>query len=248
MELMFDWRSFQTVFHPPRRTSAEAQKDAGQNAYIVADGDQVLAAYAEQENLQDWIGASLIEVRRQNPHRTWKVVQKQTVHQALEAGLGHAQFYDQVESYRKAVTEAGAASEFALNRPSHFLVESLRGWWSRFLPTHYGLCLQLTNEAGNAARTSLLLVRKGRLEGFHDPDLSAFHASGRKNPDELAKYLSERYMAPVRVVTIPQKLWTAWSQDVDPWSDVFRAIVRKQVVVTPASAGIKTLIAARTMF
>jgi hypothetical protein len=248
MELMFDWRSFQTVFHPPRRSNSEAQKDAGQNAYLVVDGDRIIAAYAEQENLQDWIGASLTEIRRQNPHRTLKVVQKGDVHRALEQGLGHSQFYDQVEHFRQSIREsADSGTDFSMSHPHHFLVEALRGWWARFLPTHYGLCLQLTTESGSVARTVLLLARRGKLEGFHDPDLSAFHASGRRNPEELAKYLTERYMAPVRVATIPQKLWATWSQDVDPWADVFRAMVRKQIAITPASAGIKSLIAARTV-
>ena len=55
MELMCDWRTCQTVFQPPRRTAAEAQKDAGQNVYLVVEGDRIVAAYAEQENLQDWM-------------------------------------------------------------------------------------------------------------------------------------------------------------------------------------------------
>ncbi len=249
MELMFDWRSFQTVFHPPRRTAAEAQKDAGQNAYLVVDGDRIVSAYAEQDNLQDWIGASLTEIRRQNPHRGWKVVTRESVHRALADGLAHPQFYDQVEAFRAGAAEelTAGASSLSPTHPNHFLIAALRGWWSRFLPSHYGLCLQLTAEAGTVSRTVLLLVRRGRLEGFHDPDLSAFHASGRKNPEELSKYLTERYMAPVRVVTVPQKFWATWSQDVDPWPEVMRAVMRKQVSVSPSSLGLKAMLAIRAL-
>lgn len=248
MELMFDWRSFQTVFHPPRRTAAEAQKDAGQNAFVVVDGDRIVAAYAEQENLQDWIGASMTEIRRQNPHRGWKIVSREAVHRALAAGNSSAQFYDQVENYRTISAEESEEGGAGIaTHPNHFLVEALRGWWSRFLPTHYGLCLQLTGENGSVQRTVLLLVRRGRLEGFHDPDLSAFHASGRKNPEELAKYLTERYMAPVKVATVPQKLWATWSQDVDPWPEVLRALMKKKIAVAPSSMGLKAILAARAM-
>ncbi len=251
MELMFDWRSFQSTFHPARRTAADAQKDAGSCAFLVVEGDRIVTAYAEQENLQEWVGTSLTEAFRQNPHREWRVVQKESVHRAVAEGMSQPQFYDQVE-YLRSVLKSDSQNDAVLGQTtlvptqqSHFLVDTLRSWWRRLLPTAYGLCLQLTSENGGSNRHRLLLVRRGKLEGFHEPDLSVFKASGRKAPEELSKYLSERYMLPVITATVPNRLWVRWSQDLDPWSEVASALFKKQVFLSTRSWGLRLLILLR---
>ena len=65
MELTYDWQSFQGMFYPKRRSALRLRRDVplsgselASPAYLVTEGDTVVAAFAEGEDLSDWIGAA----------------------------------------------------------------------------------------------------------------------------------------------------------------------------------------------
>ena len=248
MELSFDWRSFQTVFHPPRRILLD-DRAGPSRVYVVVEGDRVAVAYAEQEDLRDWTGASLEELQKQNPDRMWRIVSASELQRAVVDARKKTHFHGQVEAVRVGVSAGMSRAEgvdFQLK--AHFLLAALTGGWQRVLPASFGIALRLTDGTGGAVRhTTLLLVKKGAIEGFFEPDLSAFEASGRNSPEELSKYLGERYLSPVLVATVSKESWSRWSKDLNPWGEVSQAVARKELDLFPKSWGIRSIISLKTV-
>ena len=69
MELTYDWRGFQELFYPHRRGGAVADSTPVGPVYLVVDRGVVVTAFADNEDLSDWVGASYDDIAGQNRHR-----------------------------------------------------------------------------------------------------------------------------------------------------------------------------------
>jgi hypothetical protein len=239
MELMMDWRSFQNVFYPHEKMTSK------QNAVtaVVADQGQVISAARAGDDLTDWRGAPLAEVRSSYPDRKMSVIQRSDLNRVLSEAREKSHYYDQIEHLRNQLL----SQDLAQQSPHHFLLKALAGWWQKFLPGLFGMGLQLQGEDG-ANRVYVLMVRRGHIDAFHEPDLIHFELSGRKTPEELSKYLSERYLAPVVVASMPKSKWNEWSQDYNPWGEVIKAINKGEIQVFPRRFSHQAMMAAQTLF
>ena len=56
------------------------------------------------------------------------------------------------------------------------------------------------------------MIRRGRIDAFHEPDLSSMGQDRRKVPAEVVKYLSEKHLVPVQGIFVPAAEWADWSE------------------------------------
>lgn len=241
MELTYDWRSFQEVFYPHRRAGNLSQSSPAAPVYLVLDGDTIVSALAEHEDLTDWVGASFREVSAQAPHREYIPFNQKDVDRWVGEGFGLASFYDQVEYYR-AQLKPGSRAANQVEARRHFLLDGVLGWWGKVLPSSYGVYLRVE---GQHEKNLLLLVRRGAVEGFHVPDLASMGVDRARQPADVVKYLSEKYLVPVQGLFITAADWAEWTQNPNPWRLVAKSVRQNRAKLVPFRWSIAVLMATR---
>lgn len=253
MELIHDWRSFQTTFYGYRRGLKE--RVANGPLHVVADGDLVVSAYAEGEDVGDCVGASLREVAKRHENRRLIILDRENVDHLMAEAANLPHLYDQVEFFRAKVktTLAGngkSAGEAAVGfrdfRP-HFLIDALKGWWAKILPSAYGVLIRTESEAGRV-KDFLLVVRRGSFETFCEPGLSSLSLERRKDPAAAAKYLSEKYSVPVQAFVVSEAEWAEWSRNPNPWREIVRSIKAGRTKLLPFRWSLAFLSTTRAFF
>jgi hypothetical protein len=224
MELNHDWRGFQSVFHPRRRSAAKGAAepaDSSSMVFLVVDGKTVVSASgAEGEDTRAWTGLNVQDLAAQVPHRELVLFTRKEVDQWMNGCLQLPHFYDQMEYLRnqsvpEAISSQGKVKKVRPVARRHFLLEAIRGWWSKVLPTAYGIFIRLETSSSattTAPREIFLLIRRGRLELFHMPDLSFLGSERSKKPQAVVQYLSEKHRVPVQGLFIPAEDWAEWSE------------------------------------
>jgi hypothetical protein len=138
---------------------------------------------------------------------------------------------------------------------SSFLLEAVRGWWAKILPSAYGIFIRLEERAGTpsvatagAQQEIFLLIRRGRLELFHEPDLSFLGTEKIRRPASIVKYLSEKHGVPVQGLFIPAEDWAEWSEpahEKDAWRKLAMAVKENRAKLVPFRWQIAALGAAK---
>lgn len=245
MELTYDWRSFQSMFYPQRRSAAGQGAEPSGKIFVVVEKDVVLAAFAESEDLRDWIGAPLQEMSKEFPHRKVIQLQRKDVDQWITDGVKLPHYFDQIESWGSAAAQADAQWD-ACGR-KHFLLEALQGWWGKVLPSAYGVFVRLEGKSGAPDRDFFLIVRRGRFDCFHDPDLTSMGADRKRVPAEVVKYLSEKHLVSVQGVFVSAQEWLDWAESADPWRLVARALKSGSFKMVPFRWTVASLVAGRAL-
>ncbi|MBU6375619.1 MAG: hypothetical protein KGQ59_06450 [Bdellovibrionales bacterium] len=269
MELNQDWRKLQSTFFPsiaPTRKGA-ASSPAGA-VYCIHDQDIVTLLFAEGEDLSDWTGASLADVRSQFSNRVVLEFERKALEASLLSSVAQPHLEAQIAQWREdaqAKLVATAAGHSVMLSPSrkdqafldqwfitkkNFLLESLNGsWWARVLPSAFGIFLRFEGLSGGSAGSStkefLLIYRKGQLEQFGVPDLGFIGSDRRKDPEEVCKYLADRCMVPVQAVLLREEDWLKWASEKNPWSEIAWAVQSSRVQLVPFRWSVVSLIASR---
>jgi hypothetical protein len=245
MELTHDWKSFRNLFYPQRRANGGAERDANLPAYLIVENDRVVAAFADHEDLSDWVGAPLEEAQSRLAHRKLVAFDRAQVDQWIQGAVALPHFYDQVEYLKtRAKPMAGGPLEFR----RHFLLEALHGWWGKVLPSAYGIFIRVEAEAGKPSpqdQEFLLIVRRGNFEGFIRPDLSSLSPDRRRQPEAVVRYLSEKHLVPVQGMYVNASEWNAWSLQGEPWRDVARSIKAQRTRMVPFRWSLAALVTTR---
>ncbi|NDD92531.1 hypothetical protein EBZ37_10645 [bacterium] len=236
--------------------------------YCIHDQDVVTILFAEGEDLSDWAGASLADVRSQFSDRVVLEFERKALESSLLSSVAQPHLEAQVAQWRedtRAKLVATTDGHSVMLSPSrkdqafldqwfitkkNFLLESLNGsWWARVLPSAFGIYLRFEGLSGSSAGSStkefLLIYRKGQLEQFGVPDLSFVGADRRKDPDEVCKYLTERCMVPVQAVLLREEDWLKWAAEKNPWSEIAWAVQSSRVQLVPFRWSVVSLIASR---
>jgi hypothetical protein len=267
MELSQDWSQLQSTFF---RSSFPMKGPLGVcvgtgTLYCVQDQGVLIQAFSEGEDLSDWIGASMDEVRSQFPNRVIVELDRKTLEASLLASLGEPHLEAQISQWRQDAREqsvlstSGASHGVARTRKDfdlldrhlvsqrHFLLDALKdSWWTRVLPSSFGLFLRFEGATESRGKRDFLLVyRKGKLEQFGVPDLNFMGADRRKEPAEVVKYLSDRCMVPVQCVLLRDEDWERWSAEVSPWRELAWAVQSNRVQLVPFRWSIVSMLAAR---
>ena len=239
MELNQDWRGYQEKFFPVRKGSTEERKPI----YVVSEKGMASTVFSEGEDLSSWQGCKLEEIRAQFTHRTVVEADRASMDQWLLSAMGESHLPGQVSRLRQqwvdsADQNAAAALRMTLPGRVHFLLEALQSsWWTRVLPSSFGILLRLEEESsveGSPAFSDFLLVyRKGKLEQFGEPDLSFLGSDRRADLSDVIGYLGERFSVPVQSVLMRSQDWDQWSSTAHPWKEIAWAIQSKRVQMVP---------------
>jgi hypothetical protein len=250
MELTQDWISFQEMFYPRKRTRMSSQ-DARTPLYLIVEQGLIISAFAEGEDLSSWKGLPVQEATELHAYmaKDRKIVQfgRQDVDRWIEESTTKTGFYDQVEFLRqRAQPEAGV--QF---RP-HFVIQAMHGWWGKVLPSAYGVYISVKPEGqavpGSPQKHLLMLVRRGKFDQFHEPDLSSLKGERAFQPDQVVKYLSEKHLVPVQGVFVTAAEWQEWNDAAHtphPWRKVTQSIKANRTQLVPFRWGVASLMATR---
>ncbi len=229
MELTQDWRGLQRTFFPVRKESA----DSNAPIHVVEDSGVLLAVHSDSEDLSSWKGMTVEELRAQFPQRALVSASQSNLDRWLVESLAEAHLPAQISAIRQSWTTASPDAAGSLSGRLHFLIDALeRSWWSRVLPSSYGLLLRLEGEQGST-EDFLLVYRKGRLEQFGAPDLSFLGADRRASLADVGRYIGERAGVPVQSVLMSMDDWRRWSDQAHPWKEIAWAIQSKRVGLVP---------------
>lgn len=256
----YDWCSFQSMFYPRRRSAvAQQSPEASTPVYLVVEDDKIISAFAECEDLALWIGSTYQEMAAELPHRELVLFERGKVEEFITHSLTLPHFFDQVEYLRKEATGQLVARKVAKNANKagtravplksksllgrqHFMLEAIQGWWAKVLPSAYGVFIRLE---GQPSRDLLLLVRRGRIESFLEPDLASMGPERKRQPDQVVKYLSEKYLVPIQGVFVVGREWADWSESPDPWRQVAFSIQANRTKLVPFRWTLASLVTAR---
>jgi hypothetical protein len=238
MELTYDWKSFQSIFYSKRKLNGMSPQTP---VCAITEGQVVVAAFSEGQDLSDWIGATWDELNAEFSHRELHVFDRVQVDQWMSQAVGAGHFYDQLQflqSHSQPLrVSRSRASELALQK--HFLLRALQSWWRIVLPSSYGIYISLDQ---NPTTSIFLLIQKGRMSSFHVPDLSPMIPDRRRVPRDVVRYISERHLVPVQGVFLTSAEWTEWSENGNPWPQVATALRANRTKIAPFNWGLTVLI------
>lgn len=260
MELTYDWQSFQAMFYPKRRSATlSAGSEIASPAYLVTEGETVVAAFAEGEDLSDWIGAPYADMAADMHHRELLLFERSQLDEWIEESMQLPHLHEQVEYLRKKAAH-GAVSTRAkpakkgrkgdiqrkhghahMGHP-HFLLEAMQGWWGKVLPSAYGVFIRLE---GSRETDLFVVIRRGRIDSFHEPDLNSMGKDRRKVAADVVKYLSEKHLLPVQGIFVPAAEWAEWSETTSPWRKVASSLKANQSRLVPFRWSLVSLMASR---
>lgn len=271
MALTTDWRGFQKTFRPRKRLTPKQEDEFNGPVYFVTDQDVVIACLGEKENLHEWVGAPLEEVKSAFENREVIVFEREEVDRVLvESHQADHAYHEEKKVQSKASPQLISKTRFHSRTPKlrkgsnkllkeihptefrpHFLLEALEGWWQRVLPDSYGFLVRLQDRntgallPGEGFEDFLILIRKGKVESFFVPELTSLGSARAREADQVVRYLSEKVMMPVVGLFISREDWAKWSHQSDPWPEVAQALRKSRSVMVPFRVGLFSLISAR---
>lgn len=133
----------------------------------------------------------------------------------------------------------------------HFLFSTVRTWWGKFLPSSFGLYLNLEGAGSVESTTLLLIFRKGELAEFDEPDLSAISQERRADLGEVVKVLRARHGIPVQGFAMNRADFDEWSEMGDSnatWKNVSRALRQERLTLYPFRFSVAALVGSRGIF
>lgn len=242
MELMHDWKGFQSVFNSRAKSHLTSENLIEGPIYLITEGDKIISASSEGEDLTSWVGTSCEEKIRQKNHREFFCFERKQVDQWIHESVVRPHLYDQIELLRtKAINNQN--KKLLFNK--HFLLDALQGWWGKILPSSYGIYLQLSDQTtGNF----LIVIQHGSLTGYHEPDLSSLSPERKKDSAEVVRYLSEKYLVPIQGILISGREWGELVKFENPWREVAQGLRENRFQLVPFRWSLATLIATRAFF
>lgn len=254
VDLSCDWKLFQSFFQPPAKSGGYATADRGTSKpiYVVFDGAEkvVMTAFTEGEDLSEWMGRPIEDLKSHWRARDVVAFDRAEVDEMVSDATKSQRFYDQVEEMRsksRSVLRAGdSRAAFVLGNArvnrKHFLLRSIEGWWARVLPDQFGVLIRLTGHHAGESQDFFVIVRRGKFDCFHEPDLSGMSLERRRDCAQVAKFLEDRYLVKVQTVSVPSSEWKEWARDADPWGRVVQSVRAKRTRLYPDVLGVRTLI------
>jgi hypothetical protein len=244
MELTYDWKNFQSFFYTKKRLAAP---EVTGPIYVVLNEKTIVAAFAEGEDLSEWIGSTHDEMVAEFSHREFVVYDRDKVDQWMDGMAEFPHSYDQIHYLRteakpQLITRNRFKNPEALMQKQHFLLQAIQSWWGKFFPSTYGIYLRLE---GTQTNSLLIIVKRGKLESFHVPDVSSMIPDRRKVPNDVVKFLSEKYLVPVQGLFVTAAEWNEWSESPQPWPKIIASLKANRNKMAPFRWSLASLIAMR---
>jgi len=253
----FDWRVYDRFFVP---VSDEIRRKP---AFFVVDQRRVVASFHENQDMGDWIGATIEEVVEQFQHQDFLLIDRAELDSTINNALDPDHYYEQLSRLREKISTSKIAPEAREHlssgqqaqveakgeravegfREGHFFIEAFNTWWQRMFPHDFAILFRVFD---SRTRDALLVFHKGKLISCRLPDFSDFHSTRPDDLSEVSRYLTERYKLPVTVLWVVRDIWESARVSANPWKVLHQAIRRKDVRVSPQRMKWKSLIAARS--
>ncbi len=222
MELDFDWRKFQALFYPQKKSTSEHPELASKPIFLLKEGECVKSAFAENESLLEWIGKTEKEISEDSKFRQLLFLENKKVDQWLEKSTQFPNYYDQLEYLQSQVK----GSFFS----KHFFLECVEGWWGKLLPSSYGVFFRFTDLK---QKDFAIVMKRDKITHFQEPDLSSLSQDRYKDTPAVVKYLSERYLVPFQGVSLTFKEWETFENSKEPWKKIALSIRSGQIKLYP---------------
>ncbi len=239
MKLGQDWLAFQKTMHPKKKSRMPA---VSPHVVIAQAKDHAVKVLSESETLATDSQPRMSELVTRVPVDK-KVVSFETkaLNSAILKSLEYSDVYHQLESIRESLPAThGAIPQFE----PHFLIRALtEGFWSKVLPSQYGIYIRL--EDSESPQSLLILLKRGKVDQFDDPDLSSLSAERQEIPLEVVKYLREKYGSPVQAIYLNRKDWMDWCETENPWKTISSALRAERLSLYPFKMSIASLIGAK---
>jgi hypothetical protein len=256
MELTYDWKNFQKIFYPAQAASVTKETARTSALYCVIQNETVVSALGQGEDLTEWYGSTVGEFKDHFSNREVIGFDQKLLETKLAAASLKAHYLDQLQFLKseikpKGLTDFKMRVQTGMVFKPHFLLTAIESWWSAVLPSSYGVFIRLQGDSSEGSQNVdfFLMVRRGVLEFFHEPDLSILgseRGSERaKIPSEVVKYLSEKYMVPVQGIFAQQRDWVKWCGEGDPWLRITSAIKSNRAQLVPFRWSLVSLVASR---
>jgi hypothetical protein len=239
MKLGQDWLAFQKTMHPQKKSRMPATS----NHVVVAQiKDHAVKILSDLETLSMGEQTRMSELIPRVPGDK-KVVsfETQSLSRAILKSLEHSDVYHQLESIRHSLP--ATHGEIPVFEP-HFLIQALTtGFWSKVLPSQFGIYIRL--EDSESPQSLLVLLKRGKVDQFDDPDLSSLSAERQETPIEVVKYLREKYGSPVQAIYLNRKDWIEWCETENPWKTITSALRAERITLVPFKMSVAALIGAK---
>lgn len=255
MELNYDWKEFQSLFYPPKKISQRTPATPVSPVFLIKNGDVIVSAFSENENLLDWVGASYKETGARNKHREFLVFEKKEVQTWFDEVVSVSHFYEQVELFRKKSQEKSqekygeksqknspknSQDKFSISNhfSNHFLLDGIQSWWNKIFPSTFGILIKMTGMSTHTPKGFFLTIQSDSVKGFEISESSLTFS-------ESVKIISKKQNIPIQGFEISFEEWTQWMQSEEPWKEVLKAIRSKRVKMFPFRLSLLSLIAVR---
>ena len=239
MELRHDWNAFQEMFYARKRVRSGSETHTTP-VYIVVDQGIVATASAEGEDFSGWTGLSLKEASESSEflakNRELVLFERKDVDRWIQDSVAIPGFYNQLEAIRHS-----AKHEFN----AHFLLKGMESWWNKVLPSSYGVYISVETQP---KKHLLVVVRRGKFEGFQEPDLGGLDLDRRRQPVEVIKHLADKFSVPVQGIYVSAGEWAEWSQMQSPWRKIAQSVKADRTQLVPFRWGVASLMAMRAFF
>lgn len=244
MELTYDWKSFQSIFYSKKRLFQTSDTSRGP-LYVITQGTIIISIFSDGEDMSDWVGATCDELKAAMPQRDCILFTQEQVDQWMSSSVDETHYYDQIQFLRNQarpqLTIKGKNKKLPeILGQKHFLLTAIQGWWSKILPTHYGIYIRLD---GNPKSSLFLTVQRGRVASFEIPDLSGMVKERSRLPGDISKFLNEKYLMPVYGIFLTSQEWNEWSESANPWKSIVSSIKSDHSKITPFKWTLVVLIA-----
>lgn len=255
MDLNYDWKNFQSFFISKRTTQnselegSSRQEGDASPIYVVTQGNQILVALSQGENLGSYSGVSFDELEARFPAREIILFDREKVDHWLTESSEREHYYDQIlylnTEARPQFTARSKTRVFGSIFQKNFLLRVLKSRWSIFFPISYGVLICLD---GDYSQSIFLKVHRSRVQSFVKPDFSTMIPERKKVPGDLVRHLAEGELIPVQGLFFTSKDWHEWSGMEHPWEKILGALRRDRSVIAPFRWGIVFLILCKSKF
>ncbi len=247
MDLGQDWDALHRTLYPRKKSKGSSQSNV---VFIAHHADRVLRVVGDSDDLLFSTGAPVAEAMNAiGANRKTVAIDiaemDRAIAQILKTDGG---IYEQVLALRDELEPSrGVIPDWE----EHFVFSAVRSWWGKLLPSSFGIYLHLEGSETLEASSILLIFRKGELQEFNEPDLSAVSQERRGDLGEVAKILRERHRVPVQGFAMNRADFDEWSDAGNvsaTWKNLARALKQNRMSLHPFRFGVAALVGWRGIF
>jgi hypothetical protein len=247
MDLGQDWDALHRTLYPRKKSKGSSESET---VFIAHHADRVLRIVGDRDELLFTTGAPVSEaINAIGSGRKAIAIDIAEMDRAIGQVLKtEGAIYEQVLTLRDELQPShGLLPEW----DEHFIFSLIRSWWGKLLPSSFGIYLHLEGNDAADATSILLVFRKGELQEFDEPDLSAVSQERRADLGEVVKILRERHRVPVQGFAMNRADFDEWTESGNSsttWKKLARALKQNRMTLHPFRFGVAAMIGSRGIF